>query len=329
VNRLALVLLLALATTACATAPGTGPLVLPHGELPVAQPVLSSAVLGDLHTLDPCSLVPPKGLTGPTGVAFRTSPVAELDTCVLVGDRGKAADVVRVGPLTRETVAAGGTDVGKGLVVSLPETRNGSCTVDVQFPDLVDLAVTADSTSTDPDDPADGQQDDGLCDEAAAIARAAARVVLAGGVRHRAAQPGTFAALDVCAAVTPALRTAAHLDDPVQHQYPQGHRCDWTPGQAILVQDRVSLVIATDLGVDFQVPGTTTEVIDGRTTYVDQEPGGGTFPTCVLSTPETAPTDAVHPVVVAELRVTPTQATETPCALGRTDAAVLWTALPH
>jgi hypothetical protein len=179
------------------------------------------AVLGDLRTVDPCTLADPAAFQafGPTESAGTVS----LDYCLLhVRLNGGSLVQVAVGEL-----AAADPNRRSDPVVQRGPLRivqnaplPGHCTRQVLFADDIAMQVSADLLVGDPGA--------GLCAIAQSGADAAATALEQHRVGHRSFAANSLALVDPCTLLDfAAVRQVPGLEDAQPHPSPAGHQCAW------------------------------------------------------------------------------------------------------
>lgn len=265
-RRLAALVLLFGVLAGCAVIPGTDSEPRPRDR------GVSSAVLGELSTLDPCGLLEPRRLDR-FGEVSRAATVS-LDYCLFhVRPESGGLLQLAVGRLHH-------VDPGK-LTADNPVHRVGGlrlvreppvpehCTWQVLFSDGVTMSADVDLLS--------GSPGTGLCELAEAGARSSAEKVLAGDVEHRDFPPNSLAGVDPCALLpTSTVRRIDGLERAERRASPAGHRCRWGGG-SIRVPS-VELMITAGDPPRRRDATAVVERTGGRRTVVDivgDDPGTG------------------------------------------------------
>ena len=201
--------------------------------------------LGDLTTLDPCSLVSLGQL--PADLAASPLPRESLDYCAfrITAGADKAAEV-EVGQLEAADDAgarrydAGSTQLQPaGLDLEQGSVSGGACYDAVQFQgDVVDLQINVFAMQ--------GEGDQALCDAANEVGKAVG-VVLNGKtqMQHFTVPRNSIAKLHACGLANDARIGSYTLDD--QPETPSGHYCIWQPDTSdYTVEFGISLEIGSD-----------------------------------------------------------------------------------
>lgn len=279
----------------------------------VRMPLTGEHAFGVATSVDPCSLVDVNSVTGLTNV--EPDEPDGLDDCPVQGTDSGGLDVyLNVGPLESAQIA----DVSDAhsvsslarelaVVVGDPD-QDGYCDAYLTFPDGYALDVSAY-----PADPDQGQAD--VCGAAVALARNAARQVLAGAITHRTFPPGSVGEIDPCLLVSADIREASGVPPLDTSTFPEDHDCYWSSatlglpsvqlrfdvgpepaaggssGRTVTVAGRRTLVTSTDDGGD-----TVCTAQVGLNTYTDATVGPGEglveIATLIVDVPPGAPYDA-------------------------------------
>jgi hypothetical protein len=275
------------------------------GGLAPAQPLpaTSRAALGDLRTLDPCSLVTLAALRS-LGQARLGDPQS-LDYCV-VDLRTSAAELeLHVGevvdpatvpetsvdtPAPRQTEQLAG---GQKIVEGSPGLAG--CEDRVLFTDQLALIATAAPTS--------GAATTATCLAADAALRAALAVVAAQKVAHRIYPAHSFGPVNACSALTHDAVTSALalLQLAVQVGHPAGHQCEYGDQS----QTYAALVLGAAYARFDGGPRSTTMTAAGHQVILVPEQPDGRVGECVGYSPHIAfPSGSGQPAMeMAELHV--------------------------
>lgn len=291
-----------------------------------AAPTAAEA-LGDLPTVDPCSLV---DLTAMRELG--TVDLAELtgaDDCpVAVRADGGAHYEVDIGRLDTVTPA----DLARSEVTSLPGGLSmlaqppvpGRCERDVLFADRIALQAVADDLGE--GDPTLGGAQ--YCHAAELAVNAAADRIAAERVAHRQAPAGSLLTVQACSLLSDELvATLPGIGPHPPTPYPAGHQCLY--GRA----DRTAH-LRVELGIAPPVlPSTanaTTETHGGRTSVLLR----ASLPDislCVLSATHRPSADTVAPGLVEFSQIVvnlPSADIEGACRAARAAADQAWPKLP-
>jgi hypothetical protein len=181
----------------------------------------ASAVLGDLRTVDPCTLTDPAAFRafGPTENAGTVS----LDYCLLHVRLNDGSLVqVRVGELTAANPDWPGDPVIRRGPLRIVQNAPlpGHCTRQVLFADDIAMQVSADLLAGDPGA--------GLCAIAQSGADAAATTLEQHRVGHRLFAANSLALVDPCTLLDSAtVRQVPGLEDAQPQPSPARHQCTW------------------------------------------------------------------------------------------------------
>ncbi len=246
-------------------------------ERPERPPAASSA-LGDLRTIDPCTLISPDDLAG-VGRA-RNAGTVSLDYCLLhvrpaddtlvqlaVGElhRVDAAKLTRGRPVERR---------GPVRVVGEPPVP-GHCSRRILFSDGVAMSVSVDLLTGDPAA--------GLCAVAEAGVRGAVRVIARGAVGHRTFPADSLALIDPCTVLdTGVVRRVPGLAEASPQRSPARHQCRW--GRESPRSASVRVVHTAGRPPQPLHGAAVTEHIAGRRTVVSIVGGDPRVPLCTAET---------------------------------------------
>ncbi|GAA4619737.1 DUF3558 family protein [Saccharopolyspora hordei] len=313
---LPLLVLWVLLVTGCAPGgPPQAPAAPDRGAAATAQ-----AFLGDLRTVDPCTLTDPAALRefGDTEPAATVS----LDYCLL---HVTPPDGTLVQLAVGELVAAdpGRRDdpvVPRGplrIVQNAP--LPGHCTRQVAFADGLALQVSADLLV--------GEPGGGLCGIAEAGAEAAVAALEQHRVGHRQFPEGSLALLDPCQVLdSAAVRQVPGLEEAQGRPSPAGHQCSW--GERAADAPRVQLTHTAGDPPQVLHGAAVEEEIAGRRTVVSVVGGDPRVPLCSAETGH-RPFGADGQVEVAQLVVAvPGMTGVDACEFARGLAEQAWPHLP-
>ncbi|SDQ80035.1 DUF3558 domain-containing protein [Actinopolyspora saharensis] len=217
---LAVLLVVLTGLAGCVASPPTG------SDSGDRKGTLSSEVLGNPRTVDPCGLVGPERLNR-FGAVSRAGTVS-LDYCLLhvrpEPDQLVQLAVGRLRYVDPEQLTSGNPvrrSGGLRLVREAPVPEH--CTWRILFSDGVALSVDADSLS--------GRSSVGLCSLAEAGVRAAAETIRQREVEHRSFPEGSLALTDPCELLsTETVRRVPGLERAEPRDTPSRHKCTWGGG---------------------------------------------------------------------------------------------------
>ncbi|NYH79597.1 hypothetical protein FHR84_002935 [Actinopolyspora biskrensis] len=224
---------------------------------------LSSEVLGNPRTVDPCGLVSPERLER-FGAAERAGTVS-LGYCLLhvrpEPDQLVQLAVGRLRYVDPEQLTSDNPvrrSGGLRLVREPPVPEH--CTWRILFSDGVAMSVDADSLS--------GETSVGLCSLAEAGAREAAETIREREVEHRSFPEGSLARADPCELLsTETVRRVPGLERADPRETPSRHKCSWG-GEDIRVPS-VELTHTAGEPPRSRDATSVTERTAGRRTVVD------------------------------------------------------------
>lgn len=241
-------------------------------------PRTSSALLGDLRTVDPCTLIDPAALRSFGRVS--NAGTVSLDYCLLhVETPGGALLQLAVGELH----AVDPAEATKGVPVirraALPIVRNaplpGHCTRRILFSDGVAMQVSADLLT--------GGPGPGLCRVAAVGAQEAVDAMAGHRVGHRRFPPNSLARIDPCTMLDSAVvHKVPGLEEARPHPGPARHRCRW--GRNSAREPSVRLVHTAGDPPRVLHGAAVEERIAGRRTVVSVVGGDPRVPLCLAQT---------------------------------------------
>lgn len=296
----------------------------------LTSPNLISACtrLGDLTTLDPCSLLTLSEL--PPDLNASPTPRNSLDYCTFDITAGPDKDVVlqlgELGSVSNSTgqgpsrFDAGGRALQPaGLDLQLSKLHDGQCDDALQFEgDLVDLDINVFVT--------DGAGSQSLCDAAGEVGTALAKVL--GGttqMQHFPVSKNSIAKLKACTLLDGAQVGTYTVGGSADS--PSGHGCVWTPDPT---NYNIELGIGLEFGtrLDSQVADATSQ-IHGFPTYTIK---GGTsdYSRCDVATnraPWGSPGNGLVEIVSVWATGDPGQI-DAACALATQMANIVWPKLP-
>ncbi|GAA4886428.1 hypothetical protein [Saccharopolyspora cebuensis] len=310
--RLPLVLVWLLAVVGCT----------PPGEKAVAEPAGAAEMLGDLRTVDPCTLTDPAALAH-VGAA-RPAATVSLDYCLLHVELpdGSLAQL-SVGELER---VPPGPPSGPVRQLGTLRVRHdapipGHCARPLLFGDGIAMNVSADLLSGDPGA--------GLCGVAQAGAEIAAEVVQRGEVGHHRFPADSLALIDPCAVLdTAVVAQMPGLADAEPVSAPARHQCRW--GELAADAPRIQYSHTAGAPPTVLHGAAVEEMIAGRRTVLSVVGGDPSVPLCSAETAHRPFGDpASGQVEVAMLVVAvPGETGIDACEYARGLAAATWPRLP-
>lgn len=229
---------------------------------PADEPPLTSSVLGEPTSVDPCSLTGPAAFEG-VGTA-RMPGMPTLDDCrvTVAVDGGHA--YVWVGLLRDETLLPGDqeplAEPGRGTTI---ERLGGTCDAALVLADGLALGAWA--------EPAFASRPDGdtLCRLTEAALQGAYQVLAGGRVRHWTPPVSSLAVLEACDVLShDVVSTELGMASAAESPYPAGHRCRWgdPDGDPPLAELEFPVGVSPDaVGVP---DGARGEQVSGRTTWL-------------------------------------------------------------
>jgi hypothetical protein len=273
-RALPVVVALVLLVAGCATGAPAAPAPRQGGVAP--RP--AGAGLGDLRTIDPCTLVDPAALAG-FGEVSPTDTVS-LDYCLLHLQMPRGALVqVAFGQLDRvdPNHPRPGQPVVRrsGLSIIQDAPLPDHCSREVVMADGLTLRVNADLLS--------GQSGPGLCGIAESAAQAVAGTVEQHRVGHRSFPPNSLAWADPCAALDPAtVQSIPGLEEAGPNAEPARHQCEWGVQEAD--SSRVRFVHTAGAPPAVQHGAAVEEEIAGRRTVISMVGRDPRVPLCSAET---------------------------------------------
>lgn len=288
-----------------------------------SQPADTSArtMLGDIRTLDPCTLTDAAALQRYGAVS--DAGTVSLDYCLLhLKPDDHTLIQLAVGELAGpETIEPGDPVVQHGtLRIAQSAPAPGHCTRRVQFGDGVSLQVSADLLNGDPAG--------GLCGIADTGAKLAADAVQQGRVGHRDYPSNSLALLDPCTVLdTAAVNQVPGLEDARPRPGIAGHQCAW--GEPSADAPRVQLQHTAGEPPKLLHGAAVEEPVDGRRTVLSVVGGDPQVPLCSAETAHIPFGAVAGQVEVAQLVVALPGMTGTDaCDYARGLARLAWPRLP-
>lgn len=233
--------------------------------------------LGDLRTLDACSLTDPDALKELGSV--RDAGTVSLDYCLhhLRLDDGSRVQLATGELQQASNVDDGGAPVVRrgGLRIVRDSPLPGHCTRQVLFDDGLALQVNVDLL--------DGDPAAGLCRVAEAGAESVVRAIRDKQVGHRELPPHSLALADPCAALASEfVQQVPGLDKAKGRSTPSNHRCLW--GTEAASQPRVRLTYTAGDPPKRLHATAVEEQIAGRRTVISIVGGDPGTPLCSAET---------------------------------------------
>ncbi len=253
------------------------------GGRPVAATTISEepaertaeSVLGELTTVDPCSLTDP-AVFSTFGTAEFAVPES-LDYCTISVKPATDVEIVlRIGELgelseSPELAANRVRELDGGTYVAQRDAATDFCSQALVFVDEITLEVASSAyRGTLPD----------TCDMVTAAMDDVVRVTGDGRVEHRSPADGSLLGIDPCSLVDDVEVTALPGFAAAQRrEYPGRHQCSW---QTSTGPDRLSLRVVFGAGPAPTPVGTGAEntSIAGRPSVTTPYPDGGTAAFC-------------------------------------------------
>ncbi|HEU5108358.1 MAG TPA: hypothetical protein VFT95_07350, partial [Micromonosporaceae bacterium] len=270
-------LLVLAAVTSCASvvagtpraANGAGPAERPTSSGKPRPAAEAEELIGDLTTVDPCSLTDTRELS-----SFGTATIGvpdSLDECLVDIKTSTAPVVLYVGGLDRVTAfpdLAGkkSTDRAGGLRVVEYDSDDSYCNHLLVFPDGITLSVNASVY--------EGSQPR-LCDAVRAAMDSAIEAVLLDKVDHRAYARNSLGRVDPCELMPEqALAAVPGLGSVRPKQYPGQHNCAWTAADNSV---RLRLMFIAGKPPKPVGPGATEGQVAGRGSVLSPTPDAGSY----------------------------------------------------
>jgi hypothetical protein len=248
---LAAVLVLAGCTTAMPGVPEVGE------ELP-----LTSSVLGEPTTIDPCSLTGSAAFEEIGTARMPGTPTFDECRVAVAVDGGHAhvwVGLLRDDPLTpdwRDRVASPGRGTTIGRLAD-------TCDTVLVLADGVSVTATAEPV------PGSRPGEDTLCLLTEAALRGAYEVLAAGRVRHWAPPVSSLAVVYACDVVHDRdIEAALGLDEAAESPYPAEHRCRWGDPDGDPPSAEVRFLVGVSPSAVDVPDGARSETLAGRTSWV-------------------------------------------------------------
>jgi hypothetical protein len=322
---LGLLLVVAL-LTACTARLGGRP-VAEKGVV-VEKPATAVEALGELTTIDPCSLTD-LAVFDLFGTAEFATPES-LDYCAVEVHRSTGSTVwVMIGQLGRlsdrpELEGQRLEEISEELYTVQLNEDSAFCSQALVFAaeDLL-LEVTSASVSGSPSTE---------CEMTVAGMEQVVATIEEDGVEHRSPEPDSLVAMDPCELVDDATVTALPGFAAARREdNPGGHQCSWQTSSG---EDRLSVRVAFEAG-DIPIAATArgnSDPIAGRPTAMNSYENVGSAAICTVETghiPFTGPENDLGLVEVASVSVrVPAAQAQAGCPAAKAVAAALWPKLP-
>ncbi|WP_461155306.1 DUF3558 domain-containing protein [Saccharopolyspora tripterygii] len=292
----------------------------PTGE---SKPVDTSAraMLGELRTLDPCTLTDPAALQH-LGAVSEAGTVS-LDYCLLhLKPDDQTLIQLAVGELMGPGEGGEGDPVVQHGALRIAQSAPvpGHCSRRVQFGDGISLQVSADLLGGDPAS--------GLCGIADSGAKLVADAVQQGRAGHRAYPSHSLALLDPCAVLdTEWVNQVPGLEEATPRPGLANHVCSW--GEQSADSPRVQLQHTAGEPPRLLHGAAVEEQVDGRRTVLSVVGGDPQVPLCSAETAHISFGHVAGQVEVAQLVVALPGMTGTDaCDYARGLARLAWPNLP-
>lgn len=331
--RATVVLVAALGAVGCSTTaalPGPKPTTTITPAAATASPgdvegmVTAASRLGDLQTLDPCSLVDQAAL--PADLKATPAPRDSLDSCEFAIKAGGSNAQLSIGQLAVNWPVTAGTDqsLSRGLDLYADGLQPGMCDSALELGDSVYVISRATVAS--------GDGSAALCDAAKAAGTDVANVLLGNAPLHHFSVPSdSLAMLNACDMLDGQRVQGFTLPQPLLGEPPAGHTCDWTPldanpNGASLPDYELQFLVGppptTNQG------GTSTTIGGKQTVKVSAQDAGGKS-LCALSLVGRPFDQASNLMELAQVSVAePSGQADTACSLATSMAQLAWPKLP-
>ena len=283
-------------------------------------PLTSDRALGDLSTIDYCSLFDAAAVE--KGGADNVGELQQsFGECTVSAKLSGQAITVEVGFLDKNATGRI-PDPTKRLPRGLVAQRDLNagpdvCTTNLAFPDRVSVEIY--TYVDDVSNTVSGSQ--ALCQVNSAVLDRMVTAVTQKKVAHLTFAPGTLGTVDACALISDS-RVTQEIGMPMRHdENPAKHRCQWKVTSS---GPRATLWFYAE-NPSPAVPGTTTETIAGRQSIVQKLSGNYCLVTTVVG-PYAAKSgeNETAGVYVNMLSAVPKDA----CGVARALANVAWPQLP-
>jgi hypothetical protein len=245
----------------------------------VAPEPTAENLLGDLTTVDPCSLTDVSVFESYGTAKFATPE--SLDYCAISVAPGPGVEVIvtigELGELSESPELEGKRlrELDDGMFVADRDDTAGFCAQALVFTDEVTLDVASSTyQGTAPD----------TCPMVVAAVDEVLAVIEDDGVEHRSPGPDSLVSLDPCSLVDDdAITALPGLTGATRHEYPGHHQCYWETSSAA---DRMSVRLVFGAGA---VPtpygtGANKNPIEGRASVTNPIPDAGAASFCTIDT---------------------------------------------
>jgi hypothetical protein len=286
--------------------------------------VTAAARLGNLPTLDPCSLVDRAAL--PADLKATLRPRDSLDSCEFAITAGGQNATLSVGDLAVNWPVSAGNDqsLSRGLDLYAGDLLSGSCDSALELGDSVYVISTASVAS--------GPGSDALCQAAKAAGTDVANVLLGNAAMHHFSVPSnSLVGVNACDLLDGQSVQGFTLPQPPLGAPPSGHSCDWTPQDAdptAAALPGYELKFLVGAPTSANLTGTDITIAGRQTVrFAAQNVGGNSA--CQLSL-FGRPFDQANDLVeMAQISVVePSGQADTACSLATTMAQLAWPKLP-
>lgn len=286
----------------------------------------SEVALGDLTTMDPCSLTDPE-VFDELGSAGFTTPES-LDYCTISLDTSDGGEVyVYIGSLGVESAIPDlddnrVRDLDSGMWIGQQEDDSAFCAQLLVFPDGVTMQVAASVYKGSPE----------TCPMVEAGMDKAVEVILAEGVEHRDPDADSLLSIDPCDLIDDDDITKLPLfEDATQPgEYPGRHTCYWELPDDFDTSIRVEFSAGPEPSA--YKDGANENPIAGRPSATNPYPDFGAISFCAAETghlpfEEVAGQDDMVEIAAVYVRV-PTGQVNAGCQAAVAVAQVVWPELP-
>lgn len=329
IRRTVLLVVVLAAATACGTPVDTAKQTFPRTTITPEPPaeLTAKAALGDLTTVDACSLIEPDVFAA-FGTTTFVAPES-MDYCHLqIAVAGGVKLDLTIGDLDTGENATATTKpletLDRGLTLQQDDGAEFSCTQYLIFADGIRLRVDVYVY--------EGNNTTSLCPVVRAGSDKVVDVVTGGKVKHHDYPSRSLSALTSCDLVADSVVEALPgLSMAKKTEYPGKHMCSWASPSGGVGSARVRLLMTLGVPVSTPPSGSTTETIGGRQTLVEPTPEAGDLSFCLLSTDHVPYETSIQSDVIEQALVTVRGGkgeVEQACATARAVAAEAWPKLP-
>jgi hypothetical protein len=309
------------------------------------KPSANETALGNLSTLDPCSLVDTRDFDGTvdalpysfTGCLVLVNQEQAQLTTDLTVEFADTWDLSKVDHSKYSVRKQGAATV----VAPTDRSSTSACYDDVFFTDTNTVLVNA---KPDSGNVGGGTAEDNatLCREADNASKSVVAAINNHSATHLTYNSLSMGSYDACFALNEQTVRETIGGPGTSHSYPGSHSCFWGDWNS---QDQPDVMFGTDLYTDPQTPGDvqgeTAQMITAHPTLIVPEgaDSSGTLFTCHADTPEhtwptwpgkMTPTDSGSSQIIeyASMRVTAKGSQDTACQDATKLAALTWPQLP-